>query len=108
LFVDLEHLVRGSRRAEEAAEYVSAASDLLRSVQPTAGMFGRTDKAVNADVLWSQAREQHLQKLDQHHRSLRWTCSCSAEIATVFDEADNEDNAGASTTAGIRAVNEQA
>lgn len=105
LFVDLGHLVRGSTRTEEAAEHVRAASDLLRSVESTAGMFGRTEAAANADTLLSQAHEQHLRNLGEHHRGLRWVGSRSADTAIAFDEADN---AGGDATSGIRALNEQA
>jgi uncharacterized protein DUF2563 len=105
VYVDLQHLLRGISRTEEAAEHVRAASDVLGSIEPTVGMLGRADGAVNAEAVLSKVHERHLHALSGHHQSLRWISGSSAQTAVAFDTTDH---ANAGVVLGVWAANERA
>ncbi|MEV5647161.1 DUF2563 family protein [Nocardia sp. NPDC052254] len=89
MYADIDRIARGSNHAYGATDHLHEAHNHLRSVEVSAGMFGRTEAAANAEALAYRAHERHKRALDEHHRNLTWIGENTAGVATTLGEADH-------------------
>ncbi|MFI6369267.1 DUF2563 family protein [Nocardia sp. NPDC050630] len=89
MYADPDRLLRGSNHTYGATDHVQEACNHLRSVEVTAGMFGQTEAATNAEAVTSRAHQRHTRALDDHHRNLTWIGENTAGAATALGGADH-------------------
>jgi hypothetical protein len=98
---DLDRLAQGKSCTDAAADHMDGARTRLRSVEVSAGMFGQTGTAADAEAVVSRVHAGHVRALGDHHKSLTWIGEQTKNVTIGLGGADR---AGGAAVRGVNAV----
>ena len=100
LEVDVTHLHAGADRCVDAAGIALSGAGNLESKSPTAGIFGDFPAAHAFHGALATAHQSHVERLQEHHRSLT---DISDKSRSAADEFTAQDASGAESVQAAEA-----